>query len=422
MPTITTSTGATPPRTPHTRRLGRVLAVVSLVLALLILGGTGWSAWMHRAQGTPAAVEMDDARISPAITDAKVVGLGEATHGNAEFQDLRLTVTRKLVDHGLRLIVLEEDFGAVHRVNEYVAGGPGTAEDAARLFGFAINKTSQVAHWLQWMHDHNAAVPAAQQIQLVGMDVQRVDANKEIALGYLRTINSARAGELERALGVLDDDNRDAQEIAPVVQEVIALIQRSPTDKSGRLDALRAATTLADGLRLRAADDYGTTRDQIMFANLEQLVAERANGENQRVLVMGHNGHVAKVPAGALTETVGRQAAERWGDDYRVIGTDFVRTRFLSGNGADRSAFRIHNRTPLRGMFEGTRVGYLEIEATQGANRQLVDTTQMMGSAGEAFSAWMAWLPFTSTVPMVPSQAYDALVLVADATPVSMLS
>lgn len=158
---------------------------------------------------------------------------------------------------------------------------------------------------------------------------------------------------------------------------------------------------------------------RVMFDHLQRIVGQLPPGD--RVLLFGHNGHVAKQGTGALDDTVGRMAADAWGDGYRVIGTDYVTSRFLSGTGTEREEFRVGNRTPLRGMYEGTRVGYLEIAGTSGGNRELFDRVTPMGSTGEGFTRLQAWVPMFNRVFAVPSQLYDAVILVEEAGPVTML-
>lgn len=397
----------------------RVIVVIVAMCALLAGGTAGWWGWSTRAQGTPQAVEFTAAELSPELTGAQVLALGEATHGTAEFQQLRQQLTEKVVDKGFRTIVLEEDFGAVRRVDEFVTGGPGTAVEAAQRFGFAINQTQQVADWLQWVRDRNAGLPTEQRIRLIGMDVQRANANKQIALDYLQQSDPGQADRLRTALQPLDDDHRDAPGMGEPTQQLERAIEATAADRPGRTDALAAASALVDGVLLQQAKNYQVTRTGMMFANLERIVAERAAAGP--VLLFGHDGHVAKKPAGALKETVGELAAKKWGPGYRVIGTDYVRVRFVSGKGADRTEFGLHNRTPLRGMYGGTRVGYLEFAATSGENRTLVDSTVAMGSVGEAYQSWMGWVPGLTEVFVVPSKLYDAVILVADGTPVTPL-
>lgn len=409
-----TDTGAHPAR-PARRGRGRrivrrVLIGLTVGVVALVLAGVGSWLYETRAQGTPQAVEFDDAQLSPTLAGATVLALGEATHGNAEYQDLRTAVLRKTVDQGFRTVVLEEDFGATREVDAYVQGGPGTAQEAAQRFGFRINKTAQVASWLQWMREHNASVPPEQRIHLRGMDVQRTDPSLRLVADALAKADPAAAKAARAAMG---EKPLDAA-LVTRLQKAVAALPRSPLND----DARTAVIALADNRALaEAGGRYALVRDTAMFAHLTRIV-DAAPG---KVLLLGHDGHVAKAPAGALTETVGHLASQKWGDRYRVIGTDFHRTRFLSGQGEERREWSLTNRTPLRGIYAGTRVGYVEFAQATPENRALVDTVQPMGSAGEAFTRIQQLVPFMHTAFAAPSSLYDALILVDDATPVTML-
>lgn len=401
----------TPPRThAKPRRRGRGPLIALGVLAALALVAGGGYLVMTRPQGEPQAVELADATLSATLTGAKVLALGEATHGNAEFQQMRTTLAQKAAASGFRTIVLEEDFGATTEVNAYVQGGPGTAQEAAKKFGFAINKTQQTAEWLQWLHDHNAKLPADQRIQLVGMDVQRVSPALRIVAASLSSANPQAAAKATAAATAGQISREDLAALKTAVEALPA----SPERKNAEV----AVQALSDNLSLKEqGNQYAAIREKAMFTNLKRIVSETQGG----VLVYGQNGHVAKVGAGAIPDPVGAQAAREWGDTYRVIGTDFRSTRFLSGNAEQRKEWSLTNRSPLHGIYAKTRIGYQEIATASPANRALFDSTQPMGSAGEGFT-WLQWavLPL-HTVFVVPSQLYDAVVVVDDATPVTML-
>lgn len=418
-------------------RVRRRALTVALAVVVVAAVGLGWRAWMTRAQGEPQAVEFTDAVLGPRLTGATVLALGEATHGNAEFQTLRTELARKLPQ--FRTIVLEEDVGSVALVDRFVQGGPGTAREAAMAFGFRLSKTEQVADFLQFLRDRNAALPTTERTHLVGMDVQRVDANKQIALDRLAASDPARAERLATELASLTDDHRTAADYRAVsagLDELAAALgagratgEAAGTDAAGAQadaadrGALDTARALQQGRDLQQHEtDYLPTRAQLMFANLERTVARSTADGAPHVLLFAHDGHVDKVSAAYRHADLGALAAQRWGDSYRVIGTDFVRTRFLAADGAgQRREFVIDHPTPLRGMFAGTRQGYLEFATAGPANADLLHRTVPMGSAGDSFTAWQAWLPPLVTVRTVPADGYDALVLVSDATPVTPL-
>lgn len=411
----------------HPRRRRVVLLVLAVVLALVV-GVVGWRQWSTRPRGEPQAVELAAATVSPALGDATVLALGEATHGNAELQLARLTLVQKLPR--FRAIVLEEDYGSVALVNEWVQGGPGTAQDAARRFGFALNHTAEMAELLQWIREQNAGLPASQRIQLIGMDVQRVDANKQVALDWLATHDDAEAGAVRAALADWTDETsrgEHADELrvaaAPAVDRLLAAIEDVDPGARGRQVALDAATALRQHLELKdaAGPGYAATRARIMAANVQRTVQQQRERGNEHALLFAHNGHVDKVSAAYRHRDLGELLAERFGDGYRVIGTEVHDATIRTGDHRDRWEVTLHNPTPLRGMFAGTQVGYLEFADASPVNRELLSQPVRMASAGERFQQWQAWSPWTSTVTMVPAESYDALVLVDRATPVTPL-
>ena len=54
----------------------------------------------------------------------RIIGLGEATHGNVEFQQLKLDVFKLMVEkYSVRAFALEGDYGGCEAVNRYIHGG-----------------------------------------------------------------------------------------------------------------------------------------------------------------------------------------------------------------------------------------------------------------------------------------------------------
>ena len=89
---------------------------------------------------------------------ARVIGLGEATHGNIEFQQLKLEVFKIMVEkYGVRAFALEGDYGGCEVVNRYIDGGSGTAQKAAAAIGFPIYQTEQMEQLISWMREYNTS-------------------------------------------------------------------------------------------------------------------------------------------------------------------------------------------------------------------------------------------------------------------------
>ena len=107
--------------------------------------------------------------------NAKIIALGEATHGNVEFQQLKLDVFKQMVeDYGVRAFVLEGDYGGCEQVNRYIHGGEGTAQEAAAAIGFAIYRTDEMAELISYMKQYNESAAEGEDLRFYGSDMQRI--------------------------------------------------------------------------------------------------------------------------------------------------------------------------------------------------------------------------------------------------------
>ena len=79
------------------------------------------------------------------IGEARVVLLGEASHGTSEFYTWRTEITRRLVEEkGFNFVAVEGDWPDCYRVNRFVKGYPGSAATAEQVLA-AFHR------WPTWM-------------------------------------------------------------------------------------------------------------------------------------------------------------------------------------------------------------------------------------------------------------------------------
>lgn len=105
------------------------------------------------------------------IGDARIVSLGEATHGTKEFFQMKHRILRFLVtEMGFTAFGIEATLPESFLVNEYVRDGTGDA--AARLAGlyFWTWNTQEVLDMIEWMRAHNAAHPGSE-VSFYGFDI-----------------------------------------------------------------------------------------------------------------------------------------------------------------------------------------------------------------------------------------------------------
>ena len=103
-----------------------------------------------------------------------IIALGEATHGNKEFQQLKLEVFKKLVEeHRVHSFALEGDFGGCEEVNQYIHGGEGTLKEIVQKIGFQIYKTEEMMQLIEYIREYNDDAEE-EQLNFYGFDMQRI--------------------------------------------------------------------------------------------------------------------------------------------------------------------------------------------------------------------------------------------------------
>lgn len=410
------------------RRL-RPALLVPLVLVLIVAVAVGGWFGVRAAAGAPAgepqAVELAGAEISDDLAGATVLAVGEATHGTHEFRVAWRLVAQKVVDRGFTTIAMEENAGRVSQVDAWVQGGPGTAEEAVGRFGFRISRIREMVDLLTWARAYNAGRPVGERVRFYGLDMQRPGADRDVALAWLATVAPDAAASLAPGLAAITDDSAHEQALAdsqaPAARDLLAAVETASAARADD-DALRAllsARALVQALERGSQGYRGFDRDAALADNLGLVVERRAGAGGRHTLLLAHNGHVDRSGQASLApgSRLGVLAAERWGDAYRAIGTDARVTRLADGGAVHE--FTVDS--PVRGLFAGTRIGYLEVAQASAANREVLDRSMPMASAGSPFEAIHAWLPFSHEVWVTPSQTWDALIFVADSTPVTPL-
>lgn len=106
----------------------KVLSGIAVLNCILLVvtgcGSSTVSVNMELAQTDVGSIAVSE--------EVQVVGLGEASHGVSEYQEMKAEVFQALVEHnGCRTFVIEGDFGNALKVDDYIHGGAGTAKEAA---------------------------------------------------------------------------------------------------------------------------------------------------------------------------------------------------------------------------------------------------------------------------------------------------
>lgn len=174
----------------HKKKTVKIIIIVIFIIFLVgLLGGyilLNFKAWVAAKR----IEEVEDyAQTVEQLTipdSAQIIALGEAAHGNKEFQELKLSVLKELVEkYEVKSFALETDFGEGVAVNEYIHGGDGTAENAVNNLSFTIYQTRQMIDLVTWMREYNDNVPDGEKLSFYGFDLQNPRTDVEYVKRYL---------------------------------------------------------------------------------------------------------------------------------------------------------------------------------------------------------------------------------------------
>lgn len=395
-------------------------------------GSTELSGGAKSKEGAQAAEYVQTVAEITVPERVKIVGLGEATHGNSELQTLKKEVFQALAEHnGCRVFAIEGDFGGSAKVNEYISGGEGTAEEAAAEIGFAIYRTREMADLLTWMREYNAAVSEEEQLKFYGFDMQRYDNNKEYLFHYLEKTDDALAKEYETLLADLNDDtvyDEEEKKVTAARSHVEELLETMKASRESYLAktteeeyefALQCAQSVWENATLRTAGtNYSRLRDEYMKNKVDWILSYEGD---QMIFITGHNGHIEKTSASGYI-SMGNRLADSYGEDYFAIGTDLLETSVnVNTSNGENVVISVSNKNEVTALFQEAEenISYLDMTRIPEDSDlgKIVSKENRMLCIGAEFNSWQKLFKSFYTLKMIPDQAYDGLIVLKNGTP-----
>ncbi len=281
------------------------------------------------------------------IGDARVVLLGEATHGTSEFYRMRAHITRALIERkGFRIVAVEADWPDAATIDRHVRGisdGAGNQPSFAR-FPTWMWRNLEVQEFVDWLRVHNEVREPDDRAAFYGLDLYSLYRSIHEVLAFLDRVDPEAARIARHRYGCLSPWEQEPAVYGKAVitgkyrgceQEVVGILKRileqrveySSRDGERFLDAAQNARIVANAERYYRIMYYGSVeswnlRDSHMFDTLTTLL--NARGPEAKAVVWEHNSHVGNAAAtemGARGEhNVGQLSRERFGNDAFLVG------------------------------------------------------------------------------------------------------
>lgn len=351
--------------------------------------------------------------------DKRIIALGEATHGNAEFQQLKLDVFRQMVEqYDVRAFALEGDYGGCEQVNQYIHGGEGTAQEAAAAIGFAIYRTDEMAELISYMRTYNESASEGKKLRFYGFDMQRISYTFQALMKDCTTLNIDTASLQKLVEGDLLNGTYDFSAQTEILTQVKNELENNGASKQ----TIHYVDMLLQYCELQSipAQDAGALRDEFMAENVQWSLQQEQQNGHDRIFISGHNCHVAKWGS---YDSMGKILSKDTENGYYVIGTDFYKTRcnLPTGSQEKRSDQVFYSHDPLAKAaklagFDICWLDFANVPESSELGRQMMDYTYM-GTLGEYYSPMMRLLPPSYRIFQPPAVLYDSMIFVTEATP-----
>lgn len=298
------------------------------------------------AEPLPSPDSPDFADRFERFADARVILLGEATHGTHEFYAARAAITRRLIErHGFNIVAVEGDWPDIARIDDFVrhnASRPRRGDPFVR-FPTWMWRNEEVLAFADWLRAHNSRLNAADRTSMRGLDVYSLGESIHAVIAYLERHDAAAAAQARQLYGGLlpwqDEPQHYGRAVAQgqmagsenaIVEELRDLLARRmrliADDGEAFFDAEQNARIV------RAAEQYyramyrgsaasWNLRDRHMFDTLQRLMAHH---EDARAIVWAHNSHVGNAASTAMgwngEFNIGELVRAAYGDQAVLIG------------------------------------------------------------------------------------------------------
>lgn len=279
------------------------------------------------------------ASIAPLIKEMgvkKVIGLGEGTHGTAEFYKVRYWIIRILIEEkGFNYIAFENDLSDVWALNQQL----GNSNDLGQLMKnhlMSIWQNEETKEMLAWVKDYNTKHD--KKVTISGIDFPILKPDVEMLMGILtkgqdttlmpavKSMLKAASVQDEAWIGMNDKTykadwnllakgSKKGYAIADSIAKQISNLKLSAALKS---EFEQAITNLKQGF----APFYGGTaegdRDSLMASNAALIL----KNTDHKMIIWAHNAHLGKTKIydNAVGGT-GGYLLKLFPNNYFVLGT-----------------------------------------------------------------------------------------------------
>ncbi len=257
------------------------------------------------------------------IGNARVVMLGEASHGTHEYYTWRAHISKKLIEEkGFNFIAVEGDWPDCYRLNRYIKNYSNAGKNAQQvLHQFNRWPTWMWANWeiaalAEWLNQYNRNLAINKKIGFYGLDVYSLWESMESIIEYLKNVDPKALKIAKEAYRCFEPYHYEEgqsyarasqfvpelceQEVVHLLKEIRQKVPQYNSDYENVLSTEQNAFVAVNAERYYRAMIQGgphswNVRDGHMADTLERLL--RFHGPDAKAIVWEHNTHIGDARA-----------------------------------------------------------------------------------------------------------------------------
>lgn len=308
--------------------------------------------WIQeKAEAFNSIRDADLSGLMDRIGEARVVLIGEASHGTSEFYRMRQRITSELIQRkGFRMIGIEGDWPDVEHVDEYLRGREpkiDRSRNGFNRFPTWMWRNEEVLSFIDWLRSYNQAVTEKEdKVGMHGLDLYSLYTSIHEVMAYFE--RRGDRGEMEAARACyasLLTYEPEPQEYGQAVEygferdqekEVIGMLndlfkeRLKAADEQREIvfDAEQNARVVANAEEyyrsiFRRDRESWNLRDSHMFETMQQLLG-LDEGDSGKIIIWAHNSHLGDARYTEMSRrgefNIGQLAREHFGDAVYSIG------------------------------------------------------------------------------------------------------
>ena len=273
------------------------------------------------------------------VGDARIVALGEATHGTREFFQFKHRMLEFLVTQmGFSIFSIEANMPEAYRLNDFVLNGEGDPAKLIKGMYVWLWDTQEVLEMVLWMREYNKSGKG--RVQFTGFDMQTPTVASAIVRDFVANTDAEYVPTLARVLDMVRASVKmepgDRNSVAAEWEKVVAHLEtlRPHPDAEWAIQNARIVVQCmnwaAKLMKPPSMDARASMalRDASMASNVKWILDQSPDA---KMVLWAHNFHVMTGPGTGM----GAALRKMYADKLVTFGFAFNRGSFraMSSNG-----------------------------------------------------------------------------------------